>query len=293
MTQAQPIFNTRHRLGEGPVWHDGLLYYIDIESKRVYRGNVSTKITEILIDLPSRVGFISPRITGGWVLGLEDGLYSINDDWSTKSLTRIVPIEADRNDLRINDGKPDPAGRLWLGSSSLKGEKERAGLYCVDKTLSVRRMVDKVNLSNGLAWSNDARKMYYIDTPLRTVDAFDFDASSGDISNRKTIYTLTGDQGHPDGMTIDADGRLWVACWGGSGVLCIDPASGELVSRIDVPCPNVTCCCFGGEALDTLYITTASEGMDAASLEKYPLAGQVFQTRIAGVRGAAVAAFAG
>jgi sugar lactone lactonase YvrE len=291
--QAQLLSNTQCRLGEGPVWYEGALYWIDIESKRVYRGNVMTTAAEVLVDLPSRVGFISPRKTGGWALGLEDGLYAINKDWSMASLRLLAPIEADRPDLRLNDGKPDLAGRLWCGSLSLNGSKEQASLYRIDKTLNVHQMLNKVNLSNGLAWSSNGRTMYYIDTPLRRVEAFNFDESEGSISNRRTVYALAAHEGYPDGMAIDSVGRLWVACWGGSAVLCVDPARGDVVDRIDLPCPNVTSCCFGGDALDMLYITTARDGMDAELLRQSQQAGSVFVARPTGVHGAAVAEFDG
>jgi sugar lactone lactonase YvrE len=150
-------------------------------------------------------------------------------------------------------------------------------LYRVDAAWRIDRLLDRVSISNGLAWSGDARTMYYIDSPTRRVDAFDFDVANGAIANRRTVIEV--DDGYPDGMCIDRQDNLWVAFWGGWGVGCFDPRSGKRIARVKVPVEAVTSCCFGGPNWDELYITTASRDLDEVGRACQPLAGSVFRAK--------------
>jgi sugar lactone lactonase YvrE len=145
-------------------------------------------------------------------------------------------------------------------------------------------MIENVSVSNGIAWSPDSAKMYYIDTPTHEVKEYDYNNVSGEISSPKVAIEISPDLGYPDGMTIDEEGNLWIALWGGSAVGCWNPKTGKLVRKIEVPAKNVTSCAFGDDDLGTLYITTARTGTTDEELKKYPNAGGVFKT-VPGVKG--------
>lgn len=196
----------------------------------------------------------------------------------------IEKVEEDISHTRFNDGKCDPAGRFWGGTMAVSEAKPAGSLYCLNTDHKVKKMIDDVTVSNGLAWSPDHSTMYYIDTPTQKVVAYDYDLDTGNISNKRTVVTIPEAEGKPDGMTIDEKGRLWVAHWQGYQVSCHDPATGEKLIKIEVPVEKVTSCCFGGDNLDELYITTASTGLEKDDLEKQPYAGGLFKVK-PGVKG--------
>ena len=172
-------------------------------------------------------------------------------------------------------------------------ESEGAGsLFVLDADLSVRTMADNVSISNGLAWSADGHTLYYIDTPTCRVDAFDFDPDTGNISNRRTVLRIPDGMGYPDGMSIDEEDMLWIAFWDGWGVRRWDPRTGKELARIEVPAARTTACCFGGENVDQLFITSARTGLSDADLAQQPHAGGLFQVDV-GVRGRSTNQFAG
>ncbi len=253
------------KLGEGPLFLEKLFYWIDIEGRQVHRLQTRTDELHSFVT-PSRPGCVVPRQSGGVVVALEDGIYALNEQ--AGRVERLAYIHL--TDQRLNDGKCDRAGRLWVGAMGLRGQKEQSRLYRVDPDHSVHVMLEGVTISNGLAWTQDDKTLYYIDTPTGRIDAFDFDLAAGTISNRRTAVTVDPSLGHPDGMTIDTQGRLWVGLWGGSSVACFDPASGKLLSKIALPVTNVTCPTFGSALLDHLYITTAQFS------ENEPDAGKTF-----------------
>lgn len=223
------------------------------------------------------IGTVVPAESGKMIVALENGLYQL--DPTTGSKKFIANPEEDIPGNRFNDGKCDPAGRFWAGTMSKTGEKEAGALYRLDADGSVTKMIDKVTTSNGIVWSQDHTKMYYIDTPRRKVMAWDYELETGNISNPQTAVGIPQNMGYPDGMTIDTEGNVWIALWNGSAVGCWNPETGELIQTIDIPAKNVTSCAFGDEDLGTLYITTARQGTSEEELEKYPHAGGVFKVR--------------
>jgi sugar lactone lactonase YvrE len=217
---------------------------------------------------------------------MTDTLVSVDDDGTSRTdLARF-----DGTGDRMNDAKCDPEGRLWAGSMSTSGGFT-GSLYRVDANLEVVALVDDVGISNGLAWSSDRASMYYIDTPLGTVDRFSYDPGTGHISDRTVVVRIDPGFGAPDGMCIDTDDHLWIAVWGGGVVRRYDPA-GVLVDELELPAPRVTSCCFGGVDYDEMYVTTAREGMSEAQLDRYPLSGSVFRFS-PGATGRPPVAFAG
>jgi sugar lactone lactonase YvrE len=154
----------------------------------------------------------------------------------------------------------------------------------MDGDKSIRVMLDSVSISNGIVWTKDKKTMYYNDTPTGTVQAFDYDDKTGAISNRRVVVRIARGGGGPDGMTIDADGNLWVALWGSGTVGKFDPRTGQLLQKVIVPAPNVSSCAFGGKNLDILYITTARAWMNEEKLKQFPLSGGLFAVK-PGVKG--------
>ena len=140
-------------------------------------------------------------------------------------------------------------------------------------------MVDSVTISNGIVWTKDTKKMYYIDTPTGTIKSYDYDIKTSTITNEKIAVYVPESLGYPDGMTIDQDNLLWVGLWNGNGIAQFDPITGKLLQKIDVPAHNVTSCAFGGDNLDILYITTSTEDMTEEEQKKYPLAGSIFKVK--------------
>jgi len=290
--QSELILDVKALLGEGPIWHAraGVLYWVDISGCKVHIFDPATG-TDRAIDVGQPVGTIVPRRSGGVMVALRDGFAAL--DLDSGALTMIADPEAHLPQNRFNDGKCDPAGRFWAGTMR-QAEDQRGGgsLYRLDPDLSVHRMRGDITVANGIAWSLDARSMYFIDTPTMTVAAFDYNLETGDIANPRPVVHTPDGPGFPDGMTIDAEGMLWVAYWGGWRVVRWNPNTGEALAVIELPVERVTAPWFGGPNLDELYITTARVGLDDAGLTGQPHAGSIFVAK-PGVRGLAAFEFAG
>lgn len=286
-TRAELFHDGHALLGEGPVWDakDGLLLWLDIDAGQIWRVKPGGKPEHM--DVGQKVGAVALRSEGGFALALKAG-FALLDRWGD-AVELVASPEKDKPKNRMNDGKCDSAGRFWAGTMS--PERGDARLYRFDPDRSVHTMVEGVSCSNGLAWSLDDRTMYYIDTPTRRVDAFDFDAATGAISRRRALIEVPREHGSPDGMTIDESGCLWVAFWGGGAVRRYTP-QGMLDRTVAVDARDVTCCVFGGSDRSELYITTASCSLGPAEREAHPHAGGVFVTR-PGIKGTPVSAFAG
>ena len=271
-------------LGEGPVWVDDSLWWVDIEGHRIHRTNPATGQDHVT-RMDSPIGFVIPRATEGWIAGMEDGVAVIASDGTEEC---HIPIEATDLDGRMNDAKCDPVGRLFTGT--MTDDDNRSSLYRIDADLSVTAIFTGVGISNGLGWSPDATSMYYIDSPTNRIDVIDYDLATGAVEHRRPLIEVGVDEGLPDGMTVDADGCLWVAFSGGSCVRRYDPG-GQLMRVVELPVSLVTSCTFGGKDLDQLFITTASVGLDDSERSAQPLAGAVFRID-PGTRGTPASYFA-
>ncbi|HPF50640.1 MAG TPA: SMP-30/gluconolactonase/LRE family protein [Draconibacterium sp.] len=281
--EVKLVIDSKSELGEGSLWdyRSGELLWVNIKGEILnFYNPVSEMNTEMFTG--QMVGTVVPTESGKVLVALKNGIYSLDPETGSKKL--IVDPEADKPDNRFNDGKCDPSGRFWVGTMSLTGQSEAGALYRLDPDSTIHKMIDHVGTSNGIVWSSDKTLMYYIDTPTKKVMAYDYDDASGEISNPRVAVEIPDGMGYPDGMTIDADDHLWVALWGGSAVANFDPATGELIRKIEVPAKNVTSCAFGDEDLGTLYITTARESTREEDLQKFPHAGGVFKIRT-GVKG--------
>lgn len=289
--QAELVLDSQATLGEGPIWsaREQCLYWVDIEAGRLHTFDPHVQVDRVA-ELGEMIGTVVPRRSGGVMLAMHHGFAAY--DPHTATLTRWSDPEAHLPRNRFNDGKCDPAGRFWAGTLSLDRQPNAASLYCLEADGRVRTMLQGVTNSNGIAWSLDSTAMYYIDTPTLRVMQFDYDLVSGQIENPRTAITIPTGDGKPDGMTIDADGMLWIALWGGGCVGRWNPRTGECLACLDVPARQVTACAFGGPDLTDLYITTARIGLSEADVAAQPLAGGLFRAR-PGVAGVTAFEFAG
>jgi sugar lactone lactonase YvrE len=273
-------------LGECPVWLPGAaeLLFVDILAGRVHRlspsdGSLAT------IELGVLVGAVAPRAAGDLVVATPSGFELV--EWERGRVEMLAAVEPDQPDNRMNDGKCDSSGRFWAGTMSQHRTPGAGSLYRLDADRSVTRVVSGSTISNGLAWSPDDSTMYYIDSEADGVDAFDFDAASGEVANRRRLVELDRDLGEGDGMTVDSAGNLWIACLGGSSVRCFSP-QGALEEVIELPVQFPTSCAFGGTDLRDLYITTSQHRLERPG----PLDGAVFHCR-PGVAGIAAPPYRG
>ncbi len=284
--QAELVLDARANLGEGPLWdaRSGELLWVDIMAGIVHRFDLASGVDRAF-DVGQPVGAVVPRASGGYAFALRDG-FAVGD---AGGVTVVAPIEADRPDVRMNDGACDSRGRFWAGTMQLEYERGAGALFRLDVTGTAETMLTGVTISNGIAWSPDDTTMYYVDTTTRGIDAFDYDADTGTIAGRRRLATIEQSAGEPDGLIVDAEGCIWVALWEGWAVRRYAP-DGTLLGVVEVPAARVTKPAFGGDGLDDLYVTTASpdDGRDDAQ----PHAGGIFRARL-GARGLAPHAYAG
>ena len=283
MILCEPVGSIRCQWGEGPIWHQDHLYYVDIEGHQVHRFNPQTGEQKSW-EVGERVGTVVPRKSGGLVIAGDKG-FSFLDQVSGE-LTPIADPESDIADNRFNDGKCSPDGRFFAGSISLIKKQGSAKLYRLDPDLSVHEAYGPVTNSNGIAWSADGKTCYYIDTPRKEVLAFDY--QDGKLLNMRSLLHTSHIDASPDGMTIDSEGHLWIAFCHGGCVSCFDPENGDELHRVTLPCLETTACAFGGPDLKELYVTT---GVHKSVEEEH--AGRLFAVHGLGVRGMPSHAFGG
>ena len=288
---AECVLDAKATLGEGPCWREQSmdLIWVDIENHLVCCFNPAKQENHTW-DVGGKVGLAIPDTRGNLILGMTNGF--LRFDTGSGDLTPIINPEPDKPNNRINDGKCDPLGRLWAGTMGLDESPNVGAFYQLDTNLKVSLFFDQVSVSNGMAWSEDQKTFYYIDSPTRKVDAFDCNLEAVTLFNRRTAFEIPDGMGYPDGMCIDSEGMLWVALWPGWGVARITPGNGEVLAKVEVPVESVTSCCFGGANLDELFITTANRDLDEAGREQQPLAGGLFHCR-PGVTGPKITLFAG
>lgn len=274
--EAYKVLNKPCLLGEGPIWDTNTqtLWWVDILEGTVHRYCPDDETFQ-QINLQQTVSSIALRKNGGCIITLKNGFAYL--DPQNGRLKPIVSLKEDISVNRFNDGKCDSAGRFWAGTMNMEDPiNQTAALYFLDPDLRVSTVIEGVACSNGLAWDIERSKFYFIDTPTRQVVAYDYEDTTGKISNKKTAVHIPSKDGLPDGMTIDSEGMLWVALWDGWAVARYNPTTGECLTKIGLPVAKVTSCTFGGKNLNDLYITTARAGLTEEELALQPLAGCTF-----------------
>ncbi|MEO0445664.1 MAG: SMP-30/gluconolactonase/LRE family protein [Verrucomicrobiota bacterium] len=284
--QPEPAGSRVSLWGEGPIWWENSLFYVDIEGHAVIRFEPGSE--EESWDVGERVGTVVPRSQGGLVIAGDFGFSALDPRSGEKTLLADPEAEK-RPDNRFNDGKCDPEGRFWAGTISTVKKTGDAALYTLFPDGSVKRQFEGVTNSNGLVWSADGTQFFYIDTPRKEVLLFDYDRAAGAIMNPRTFLSTEakGYDSSPDGMAIDSLGNLWIAFCHGGCVASFDGENGNELDRIDFPCIETTAPAFGGPDRKTLYVTT---GIKKGLAE--PLAGRLFAVEV-DVAGAPSVPFAG
>ena len=286
------VWETPAILGEGPVWdeRDGSLYWVDVVGKRVHRLGLADGARKTW-SFATEVTSLAPRRSGGFV-GTTRHAFAFFDFSAEAVRPRtLAKFETDIPGNRFNDGKADAWGRFWAGSVDEANWRDATGsLYRLEQDLSVRKIEGGYICSNGPAFSVDKKTFYHNETMKGLIYAFDLDAE-GEIRNKRTFVEFPANEGSPDGITVDAEGCVWVAHFGGGRVSRFSP-EGKRLQTLLLPVPNVTSCAFAGAGLDTLYITTARYGMSEEAIRERPLAGSLFACK-PGARGFPTPYFAG
>jgi xylono-1,5-lactonase len=286
------IHQARSALGESALWspREKALYWLDQIRPEIHRLNLATGTDEkFSLDLPEQLGALVPYGDGGLALAAADGVTLLSPDMTKRRLL-VNPI-ADLPKVSFNDAKCDRQGRLWAGTTD-RLEAERIGcLYRIDADRTASIVADDFICSNGPSFSPDGRIMYHTCSHERTIYAYDIDLAGGQLSNRRVFVVVDALEGVPDGSTVDAEGYLWSTHWGGSCITRYAP-DGRVDRKIEMPVAKITSCAFGGEGMDTLFVTSASvellDGcwveMDDAGFAEAPMTGGIFAIDV-GIKG--------
>ena len=273
-------------LGESPLWHpdEQVLYWCDIPGKALHRYDPAARAHESW-SFPTDVACCAPVLGGGLLLAMRDGIWRFDRSGGQRKLLQAPPYDPTLE--RFNDGKADPQGRFWVGTIYEPRDPALAALYRLSQG-ALARVADGITVSNGLGWSPDGQTMYWSDTKAHTIYAFDFDAVTGGLSNRRVFASfaprqagqdVAGYGGRPDGAAVDSEGCYWTAMFEGARLLRLSPA-GEVVREVRLPVQCATMPCFGGADLRTLYVTTARHNRPEAELVRQPWAGCVLSLKV-------------
>jgi D-xylonolactonase len=277
MTEPKVAWELAAELGEGPVWveRDRALWFVDIKKRQINRYDPAGGARRSW-QAPEQVGFILAAERGGFVAGLQSGLYHFDERSGAFAL--IVEVEPDKPDNRLNDGVVDPSGRIWFGTMDNKEREKSGAFYCFVNGQLKPTGIDGIAITNGPAVSPDGRILYFVDTLKGTIEAADI-GDDGSLSNRRPFVRIDPVDGHPDGPTIDSEGCVWVALYAGWEARRYSP-SGELVDRVRFPVANITKIAFGGDDLRQVFATTARQMLTAEEIAKQPAIGDLFEFRV-------------
>lgn len=274
MLQIDCIVQGRNRLGESPVWssRQQRIYWVDSRRPAAFRLDPVTGVVET-VPLPALVGSIGLRSAGGLVAALQTGFHTLNFD--TGALDLIGDPESDQPENRFNDGRCDRRGRFWAGTMNDVRRDPTGSLYRLDPDRSCTWIRGDIIVPNSICWSPDDRVMYFADTYRERIMTYAFSADDGTIGDMRLLVDTRGNKGRPDGSTVDAEGFLWNAEFGGGRVVRYAP-NGRVDRVVPLPVTQPSSCAFGGSRLDVLYVTSATQRLTPEQLEAQPLAGGLF-----------------
>jgi len=272
MEKVERHLAVRNQLGEGPIWDpaEKALYWVDIEGQAYHRYLPASGQQEC-IPVGVLLGVMRFRQSGGMVMATSQGIQFW--DPQARRLTPVANPEPGKPNARFNDGAIDPQGRFWAGTMA-PGEPS-SSLYRLDLDHSLHRVDTPIGTSNGIGWSLDGKRLYFTDSPAKTIYAYDFDPATGQVANRRPFIHTPQEAGFPDGLIVDSQGFLWSARWGGWKISRYDP-QGKLEREIAMPVEFPTSCVFGGDDLTDLYITSAWTNLGESGKEAQPMAGDIF-----------------
>lgn len=289
MQQIECIHHGTNRLGESPVWslRETCLYWVDSRGPAVFRLSADGAVESRA--LPHLVGSIGLRQSGGLVVAMQNGLHGF--DFESGTLTFITDPEDDQPENRFNDGRCDRQGRFWSGTMNDTRRDPTGALYRLDPDHGVHRMRDDLIVPNSICWSPDDTVMYLADTYRDIILAYDFIAEEGALGASRLFADTSGTAGRPDGSTVDSEGFIWNAVFGGGRLVRYAP-DGRIDREVPLPVTQPSSCSFGGPGLDLLYVTTATQRLDTDQLAAQPLAGALLALDV-GVRGLPEPEYAG
>jgi xylono-1,5-lactonase len=273
-SEPRLVWDLKAELGEGPVWvdRDKALWFTDIKRRRVYRFDPKTE-ERASWKAPEEIGFVLPASGGGFVAGLQSGLFRFDPD--SGEFEKIAEVEPDKPTNRLNDGTVDPSGRLWFGTMD-NGESEKTGaFYRFESGQLSPTGIDNISITNGPAVSPDGRTLYVVDTLKRTISACAI-GDDGKVGEPVEIIRIEKGEGNPDGPSVDSEGCIWIGLYGGWEARRYSP-EGELLSRVRFPVGNITKVALGGPGLRTAFATSARQKLGPDELERQPLAGALFE----------------
>lgn len=282
--KIEQLVDCNTTLGEGPLWdvEQQRIYWIDSFGNKVFRATAEGTEVETW-DVPDKIGSMALRNDGkGAVIALRTGIHLL--DFASGEIESVVDPEADLESTRLNGGKVDKQGRFVVGSMDMKEEAPNGSLYRLDTDFGCHRLLGEIMVSNGPCWSPDGDTFYFTDTWSEDIWAFDYDQDAGTLSNKRTLCSTKGQDGVPDGSTVDAEGCVWNAQVYGGYVVRYAP-DGSVDRRIEMPVKKVTSVMFGGPDLDLLYVTSMAKPPLPHLPEDGPLGGSLFVIRDLGVRG--------
>lgn len=274
VSAVKAVWEAGADLGEGPVWDDETetVLWVDIKGRRLHAYTVKDD-EKHSIELTTEVAAVALRKAGGLIAATRDGFALL--DRVTGAIEVLSDPEAHLPDNRFNDGKCDPAGRFVAGSMDNLEKSATGTVYALGDDCKVSRLFGGYIVCNGPAFSPDGRILYFCDSAGRTILAFDYDPDSGNTGDSRVFARFSTQQGFPDGITVDSEGCLWCAHWGGWRVTRFRPDGSE-DTVIEMPVPRPTSCVFGGRDLDRLYVTSARAGLDEKEILAAPLSGSLF-----------------
>lgn len=273
--EATPFARAPATVGESPLWDEAgdRLWWTDLARGRLRGADRNGRMTYDR-QLGRCLGAVVLRADGGLTAALDGGIATLHDG----GVRRIADLALPNGRERVNDAKCDPAGRLWVGVVGTEPPPAHGALHLLAAD-GPRRVLDGLTFPNGFDWSPDGATMYLAESHARRVCRLPFDAQRARLGAPEPFVELDGDDGLPDGLTVDADGGVWVAIWGAGEVRRYSSA-GQLTATVACPVSHTSSCAFGGPDLRTLYVTSAREGLDADALRAQPLAGSVFHARV-------------
>ena len=281
MIDSKLIYRCADEVGESATWFPSMdsLLWVDITNGILHQYNVKTQeVTDH--QFPDMVTSIVPWKGHDTEIILPMKNRCIAYDLQSRTWENLVDFKTLTPNFRTNDCKASPEGRIWCGIMHMSEHDGNASLYCVDNDLTIREVLGGQCIPNGMVWNAEGNRFFYADSGRGCIEEYAYERANGTVRFVRTAVTVPAEMGVPDGMTIDAEGNLWVCHWGGSAVCVWNPETGEMIDMIELPAPNPASCTFGGPEQNQLFITTATCGMTPEELAQYPLSGSLFVAEV-------------